>query len=121
MLSLCGNTCICIEECRLDKKLVGTARERDDLINVLLMIGGIDNVSDLLSPPRTQHVLLEHAERHRQVMANDNFTLVRCTPPDGSLGFIEPRPHAKPQKPSPSLHTLTRNFSSNAKARQGVP
>jgi hypothetical protein len=50
MLSLCGNTCICIEECRLDKKLVGTARERDDLINVLLMIGGIDNVSDLLSP-----------------------------------------------------------------------
>ena|SRR6478672_4711404 len=63
MSPLCGNIRICIEECRLNKKLVGTARERDDPVNVLLMIGGIHDVSDLLTRRRAQRVLFEHTER----------------------------------------------------------
>ena len=49
---------ICIEESRLNKKLVGSARERDDPANILLMIGGVHHVSDLLSTRRAQRVLL---------------------------------------------------------------
>src|SRR5262245_12889222 len=69
MSPLCGNIRICIEECRLNKKLVGTARESDDPANVLLMIGGVHHVSDLLSRRRAQRMLLEHAERDGQVAA----------------------------------------------------
>jgi hypothetical protein len=46
MSPLCGNIRICIEECRLNKKLVGTARERDDPVNVSLMAS---TTCDLLS------------------------------------------------------------------------
>jgi hypothetical protein len=63
MSPLCSNIRICIEESRLNKKLVGTARERDDFANVLLMISGVHHVSDLLSTRRAQRVLLEYAER----------------------------------------------------------
>ena len=63
MSPLCGNVRIRVEECRLNKKLVGTARERDNPSNVLLMIGGVHHVRDLLSPRRAQRVLLEYAER----------------------------------------------------------
>ena len=122
MSPLCGNICICIEECRLDKKLVGTARERDDLINVLLMIGGIHHVSDLLSPRRAQRVLLEHAERNGQVVANDNLTVVGRTPPHGSLGFVEPRPDAKPKRVetfTPHINTQLL-FKCEGKARRAM-
>ena len=63
MSPLCGNISICIEERRLNKELVGTARERDDSANILLAIGGVHHVSDLLSRRGAQRVLLEHAQR----------------------------------------------------------
>src|SRR5262245_5463523 len=49
---LCGNIRICFEECGLNKKLVRAARKRDDSINILLVIGGVDHVNNLLPARR---------------------------------------------------------------------
>ena len=38
---MCGNIRICFKECRLNKKLVGAARKRDDSANILPVIGGV--------------------------------------------------------------------------------
>jgi hypothetical protein len=56
MPSLCGNVRIRVDECRLNEKLVGAARECDDPINVFFMIGGVHHVSDLLSTRCAQRV-----------------------------------------------------------------
>ena len=88
MSPLCGNVRICVEECRLNKKLVGTVRERDDADNVLLMIGGVHHVSDLLTRRHAQRVLLEHAERDRQVAADDNLAVVGRAPPTGVGAYV---------------------------------
>jgi hypothetical protein len=57
MSPMSGNIRICFEECRLNKKLVGTARKRDDSANILLVIGGVHHVSDFLPTRRAQGVL----------------------------------------------------------------
>src|SRR5262249_41922486 len=55
-------------------------------------------------------------------MANFNRTLVGRAPPHGSLGFVEPRPHAKPEQAEPfaphiDTHLL---FKCEGKARRAM-
>lgn len=54
-------------------------------------------------------------------MANDNFILVRYTPPDGSLGFIEPRPHAKPQQAEPFAPHIDTQLLLKCECKAGRP
>jgi hypothetical protein len=86
------------------------------------MICGVDDVCDLLSLRGAQGVLLEQAERNGQVIANYNRTLVGRALPYGSLGFVEPRPHAKSEQAEPfaphiDTHLL---FKCEGKARRAM-
>src|SRR5262245_52639200 len=49
---LCGNIRICLEECGLNKKLVRTARKRDNSANILLVMGGVHHVNNLMPTRR---------------------------------------------------------------------
>jgi hypothetical protein len=89
---MCGNIRICFKECRLNKKLVGAARKRDDSANILLVIGGVDHVSDLLPTGCAQGVLFEQAEGEGEVAADGNLAVVGCALAHGSLGFVKPCP-----------------------------
>src|SRR5262249_1186594 len=98
MSPLCSNFGIHVEERRLHKELISPTRQRDDPIDVLFVVGGVDHISDLLSTRCAQRVLLEHAEGNGLVGANDDFTVVRCTSPHRSLRVTEPWADGKPQQ-----------------------
>src|SRR5262249_26254517 len=71
------------------------ARQRDDPIDVLFVVGSVDHISKLLSTRCPQRVLLEHAEGNGLVGANDDFNVVRR--PHRSLRVAEPWADAKPE------------------------
>jgi hypothetical protein len=47
MSPLCSNFGIHVEERRLHKELISPARQRDDPIDVLFVVGSVDHISDL--------------------------------------------------------------------------
>ena len=98
MSPLCSNFGIHVEERRLHKELISPARQRDDPIDVLFVVGSVDHISDLLSTRCPQRVLLEHAEGNGLVGANDDFTVVRRTSPHRSLRVAEPWADGKPEQ-----------------------
>src|SRR5262249_41325342 len=98
MLPLCGNLRIRVEECRLDEELVGTARQRDDPVDIPVVISGVDHVGNLLAAPGAQRMLLKHAERDGQVAPDDDLAVVRLAPPHRAFGFVEPWADSKPEQ-----------------------
>ena len=52
MLPLCGNLRIRVKKRGLDKQLISAACQRDDPIDVLVVISGVDHIGNLLSPRR---------------------------------------------------------------------
>src|SRR5215472_4804144 len=98
MSPLCSNFGIHVEERRLHKELISPARQRDDPIDVLFVVGSVDHISDLLSTRCPQRVLLEHAEGNGLVGANDDFTVVRRISPHRSLRVAEPWADGKPEQ-----------------------
>jgi len=77
---LCGNLCIRVEKRRFDEELISTACQRDDPVDVLVVISGVDYIGNLLSPRRAQRMLLEHAEGDGKVMPNNNLAVVWLAP-----------------------------------------
>src|SRR5215813_6377031 len=98
MLPLCGNLRIRVKKRRFDEELIGTACQRDDAVDVLVVIGGVDYIGNLLSPRRAQRMLLEHAEGDGKAMPNNDFAVVWLASPNRALVFIEPRSDAKPER-----------------------
>jgi len=47
---LCGNRHIRVKKRRLDEELISTACQRDDPVDVLVVISGVDYIGNLLSP-----------------------------------------------------------------------
>src|SRR5262245_43547880 len=90
MLPLCGNLRVRVEKRRFDEELLSTACQRDDPVDVLVVISGVDHIGNFLSPRRAQRMLLEDAERDGQVVPNGNLAVVRFPPPHRALGFVEP-------------------------------
>ena len=121
MPPLCGNLHIRVKKRRLDEELISTACQRHDPVDVLVVISGVDYIGNLLSPRRAQRMLLEHGEGEGKVVPNNNSLLSGSPRRTARLASLSHGPTPSPSDLRPSLHTLTRSFSSNAKARHGVP
>jgi hypothetical protein len=59
MPPLCGNLRIRVKKRRLDEELVSTPCQRDDPVDVLVVISGVDHIDNLLSLGRAQRVGFE--------------------------------------------------------------
>src|SRR5713226_7762320 len=101
MTPRCRQRAILLEEGGLDEELIGAARELDDSGDVDLVMRGIDHIGDLLPGRDAQRMLLERAERNGRAAAHQDRPLVRRSPPDRDLGFVEPRPDRKPKRIEP--------------------
>src|SRR5262245_18289928 len=95
MALFCCNLRINVEERCLDEKLIGTARQRDDSVNVLTVIASVDHVGDFLSTRCTQGVLLEQPKRKRQLTADCDVAIIWLAPPYRTFGLVEPWPDWK--------------------------
>jgi hypothetical protein len=54
MPPLCGNLRVRVKKRRLDEELVSTPCQRDDPVDVLAVVSGVDHIGNLLSPRRAQ-------------------------------------------------------------------
>ena len=65
-----------VEERSLDEKLVGIPRQCDDFLDVPLIVGEVDRVSDFLPRRCAQGVLFEVTERYDETVANATLAVV---------------------------------------------
>jgi hypothetical protein len=82
---------------------------------------GIDHVGDPISARDPQRVLLEDADRNRQIVGDDDGVVVRRSAPDRPLGIVEPSADRERKRSEPFPPHIDRIFSWKAKARHGVP
>src|SRR5205823_5236628 len=101
MPSFSGDSGVYVEEGCLDKELVGIARQCNDLFDIPLIVGEINNVSDFLSACCAQGMFFQFTQRYGEAIANTNFGIVWRALPHRTFGLTKPRPNRKSKPPQP--------------------
>jgi hypothetical protein len=92
-----GKLRVLLQECRLDEELVGAAGERENFCAVRRVESRIHHVGDSMPARRAQRVLLESAERDRQIVADLDEAVVRRAASHRLLGVVQLGADRKPE------------------------